>query len=166
MLLHALVRERVAFVIVGGTAHYLHGCRTREQVNDLDLQIERERQNLDRLHSALAAVHVRDVPPADVLAEPTPRGRILRVSHEPGVEGKVFLTPHSIYADLLLGALDFDFASFAARAQPARVGGLDVLFASAADCLSRMEAALAGQHPKADRFHADAQCLRLKVGGA
>jgi hypothetical protein len=165
LLVRALVQERVAFVIVGGTAHCLHGCRTREKVNDLDLQIDRERKNLARLHAALEQIPVRDIPTVDELAKPTPRGRLLRISQHPQPGGEAYLTPCSIQADLLFGAPDFDYASFASRALPALVAGLDVLFASAADCLDRMDAALAGRHPKTDQFSADARCLRLRVGG-
>jgi hypothetical protein len=52
VLLSALSRERVSFVIIGGIAATLHG--SARLTNDLDIAYERTPQNIERLAAALS----------------------------------------------------------------------------------------------------------------
>ena len=52
VLLSALLKERVSFVVIGGIAATLHG--SARLTNDLDIAYERSRENIDRLATALS----------------------------------------------------------------------------------------------------------------
>jgi DNA-binding transcriptional LysR family regulator len=62
-LLHALVAEKVDFIVVGGVAATVHGASRLTQ--DLDVVYSRRKENLGRLVAALAAHHpyLRGAPP-------------------------------------------------------------------------------------------------------
>ena len=51
VLLCALLKERVSFVIIGGIAATLHG--SARLTNDLDIAYERSSENIERLTAAL-----------------------------------------------------------------------------------------------------------------
>lgn len=52
VLLSALLREQVSFVIIGGIAATLHG--SARLTNDLDIAYERTPANMERVANALA----------------------------------------------------------------------------------------------------------------
>ncbi len=63
ILLSALSRERVSFVIIGGIAATLHG--SARLTNDLDIAYERSLENVERLATALSPLqpYLRGAPP-------------------------------------------------------------------------------------------------------
>ena len=52
VLLSALFKERVSFVVIGGIAATLHG--SARLTNDLDIAYQRSPENIERLATALA----------------------------------------------------------------------------------------------------------------
>jgi hypothetical protein len=60
----------VSFLVVGGAAVAVHGCRDFLSVDDLDLMVEPGTENAKRIISALTAKHVSVPFPAEALAKP------------------------------------------------------------------------------------------------
>ena len=133
IFIEALKRAKVDFVVIGGVAMGLHGSALITY--DTDVMYARDRENIERLATALAElqVRIRGVP-ADVPFRPDAKT----------LQAGMNFTFSSDSGDLdVLGEVDGipSYESVRTRARIMRIGGQDVHVASVQDLIAMKQAA-------------------------
>ena len=148
VLLEALQRYQVRFLVVGGLA--VHFYDPTREVGDLDLLAEPTLQNARRLVTALRTVHVFPDPgAAERFAE--------------GGFGFHLKNYWSLYADILSEPVEA-FAEHWAAASDAVVGSVPVKVASAATMLEHWSRSPPGRADDIDRLRSF--LAKVRTGGA
>ena len=141
-----LVRAR--FLVVGGAAVAVHGCRAPHEVDDLDLLIEPTLENAELVVGVLPAGG------AQALFEPIALTRPLQHIRIRGLQGRL---------DILTPGPGIRFRDLLERSIPAVHGQVPVRVIAVDDLISMKEVAVARDPTNRDKHQRDLDCLRAKA---
>ena len=129
----------VAFIVVGGAAVAVHGCRDMEAVDDLDIVINSTTDNAERFIAVLAACHINFQHPVSALARP-------------GIQLPVKSLHY--YLDVLTPR-DTSFADMLAKSVPATLDSMAVRVAGRDDLIAMKRFAIAQNDASREKHEAD-----------
>lgn len=144
--LAALLQQHgVRFVIVGGAAVAVHGCRDPLSVDDLDILIDPTAVNAERVLASLRSGFLGVPFSAAALAKP--RVQLpLKVLH--------------YWGDILTPDTDQEFGGILSRSIPARLGSVSVQVAGRSDLIAMKERAVEREPSDAQKHQHDLTCLK------
>jgi hypothetical protein len=137
----------VSFLIVGGAAVAVHGCRELTDVNDLDLMIDSRIENTRKIVAALTAQTITVSFSAVELSKSAIQVPI-KFSH--------------YWMDLLTPERPDEFDEYFARSMIATLHGMQVNVASVSDLIELKETAVARFASDLTKHERDLECLRTK----
>ncbi len=135
----------ISFLIVGGAAVAVHGCRDFLNVDDLDLMVEPNAENAGKIISALTAKHVSVPFSAQVLARPAIQVPV-KVLH--------------YWLDLLTPERNFNFVDIFNRSILASLDGMQVRVAAKPDVIALKEVAVSRLGAELSKHEQDLKCLK------
>ena len=138
-------QARVEFLIVGGTAMALHGCRDLAETNDLDLLVAPTIENAHRVISALSAAQVPLCARAESLAKPAVQVPIKNSQY---------------LAEVLTPRKGFDFGEMLKESVPVEFQGKTLNIVSRNDLLRLKEDAVSEVQRVLTKHQRDLACLR------
>jgi hypothetical protein len=147
-LIKLLIEYGVEFIITGGAAVAVHGCRDPMDVDDLDILIEPTLENARRVMAALQARHINTNFPVDRLTGP---------------EAQICLKMLHYWADLITPRSNVDFGDLVRSSLVATHDWQTVRVIGRADLIAMKEVALIRTVDRPDRHQRhekDLQCLR------
>lgn len=147
-LVRLFQQYEAAFLVVGGTAVAMYGCRNPYEVDDFDILIEPTVPNAGKVIAALRAGFVAIPFAAEALARPAVQVP-LKVWH--------------YWADVLTPEADTEFAGLLSRATPAQIGHLTVPVIGRADLITMKERAVARDDTNRAKHERDLQCLKAEA---
>jgi hypothetical protein len=143
-LLRELRRREVSFLIVGGAAVAVHGCRDGTHFDEIDILADPTIANAERIIAALTAVGIGIPFSPDDLAKPRKRVPV----HTPAYDVDV-LTPRP----------GEDFAGLLGRSVPAVLNNLAVRVIGRSDLIAMKQVAVQESEDPA-KHQRDLDCLR------
>lgn len=138
-------RRGVAFLIVGGAAVAVHGCRDPDKVDDLDLMIDPSLDNTHKVFAALISKGISVPFSADALAKP---------------QVQVPVKTWNYWLDILTPDRQFRFDTLFQRAIRARLRDATVRVAARSDLVALKELALTRLASESLKHERDLRCLR------
>lgn len=137
-------QARVEFLIVGGTAMALHGCRDLAETNDLDLLVAPTIENAHRVISALSAAQVPLCARAESLAKPAVQVPIKSMRY---------------FAEILTPREGFNFGEMLKASVPVEFQGKVLNVVSRSDLLRLKEDAASDAQRILKKHQKDIECL-------
>lgn len=143
-LVRSLQSFCVNFIVVGGVAVAVHGCRDSLHVDDFDILVEPTIENSKNIISALKLLHINVPFSAEDLARP-----LIQVP----------LKCMHYWADILTPSCGVDFAQLVDRSVQARVGESFVLVIGRRDLVEMKKNAIATVVSDSSKHELDLMCL-------
>lgn len=144
-LVRHLQQYKAVFLVIGGTAVAVHGCRNPLNVDDFDILIEPTLDNAERIIAGLTAALVNVSFNAEALARPAIQ-----------IPVKVM----QYWADILTPQNDVDFSSLLDRSVHARLSHFNVRVIGRSDLVAMKEQAAATVSVDLAKHQRDLQCLK------
>ncbi|MCA0451709.1 MAG: hypothetical protein LCH62_18370, partial [Proteobacteria bacterium] len=133
----------VAFIVVGGAAVAVHGCRNMDAVDDLDIVIDSTIENAERFVAVLAECHIDFPHPVAALAKP-------------GIQ--VPIKKWHYYLDVLTPR-DIDFADMLTKSISSKIADIAVRVAGRDDLIAMKRFAIAQNDANRKKHQSDLSCL-------
>lgn len=147
-LIRSLLQQSARFLIVGGAAVAVHGCRRVHEVADLDVLIDPSTENASRVLNSIPAQYFSTLPPVTALARPSVQ---------------LPLKAWHFLMDILTPEQGDDFQRLMDRSVEALLDGLVVRVVGRDDLVSMKEAAVSRLGAELNKHQRDLACLKQAV---
>ena len=137
--------SNVEFLVIGGTAMALHGCRNQDDVDDLDLLIAPTDDNAQKVLTALAKASVNLNVAATALTKP---------------KVQVSIKTWQYYAEILTPAKEYDFSKMFDASFLARIGEKTISVISQTDLIRMKQDAVNQLSADLAKHQKDLEMLR------